>query len=274
MKLFAFALLAACLAAMLVGGAHAATAAGSALQSTAYNTTTIPLQGPLVQYGNRPVNITADEGNVSAGIIARMLNDPYGTIELLVATHGYTSLFLIMLLEGTSFPVPSELVIPLAGYFAQRGLLDPIIAFISILSGSSFGLAIDYYIGYWLGRDFFYKHMHLLRIKKSDMDRFDEWFARNGTFAVFVSRLLPVVRTVMSFPAGFAGMPKSKFFAYSVAGIMIWDAVLMTFGYYVLSTQDAVLVATGIGVIALASFYLYRRFVPYGDRHAGAGSGT
>ncbi len=177
-----------------------------------------------------------------------------------MAKFGYLAIFGLMLLEGSSLPVPSEVVLPLAGLFAQKGLLDVYIAFFAALFGSIGGLAIDYYIGYFLGKEVVYKHLRLFHIRQESLDNFDRWFARNGTAAVFISRLIPVVRTFMSFPAGFARMNAKRFFSYSIIGTAIWDAVLLAFGYYFLSASSAVYVLTSIGVFAIIVYLLYHVF--------------
>ncbi len=171
--------------------------------------------------------------------------------------YGYLAVFGLMLLEGSSLPVPSEVVMPLAGLLAQKGIFNFYIALFAGLMGSIGGLIIDYYIGYFLGKDVVYKHLRLFHIRQESLDNFDEWFTRNGTAAVFISRLIPVLRTFMSFPAGFARMNAKKFFAYSIAGTFIWDVVLMAFGYYFLSATNAVYVLFAIAVFAIMVYLIY-----------------
>ena len=162
-----------------------------------------------------------------------------------------------MLLEGSSLPVPSEVVMPLAGLFAHQGVLNFYAALLAGLLGSIGGLAVDYYVGYFLGKDVVYKHLKMFHIRKESLDSFDMWFARNGTVAVFVSRLVPVIRTFMSFPAGFARMDQRRFFAYSIAGTFIWDAVLMMFGFYALSSSSAVTVLVAIAAFVIFLYLIY-----------------
>ena len=191
----------------------------------------------------------------------------YATITALITKYGYAAIFGLMLMEGSSLPVPSEVVLPLAGLFAQKGLMSVYIAFLAALLGSIGGLIIDYCIGYFLGKEVVYKHLHLFRIRKESLDRFDAWFERNGTAAVFISRLIPVVRTFMSFPAGFARMNAKKFFSYSIAGTAIWDVVLIAFGYYFLSAKSATYVLTAIGIFAIVVYLIYHIFTKRIGRH-------
>ncbi len=181
----------------------------------------------------------------------------YATITSLFNVYGYPAVFGLMLLEGSSLPVPSEVVLPLAGLFVQKGLMNVYLVFAAALLGSIGGLAIDYYIGYYLGKEVIYKHLHIFHIKRESLDRFDEWFAKNGNVAVFVSRLIPIVRTWMSFPAGIARMDAKRFFTYSIIGTAIWDAVLIAFGYYFLSASKAVYVLIAIAVFAIAVYLVY-----------------
>lgn len=181
----------------------------------------------------------------------------YSAISALVKSYGYAAIFGLMLLEGSSLPVPSEVVMPLAGLFSHQGLLSFYAALGAGLLGSVGGLAIDYYIGYFFGKDVIYKHLRTFHVKKESLDSFDTWFARNGDVAVFVSRLVPVIRTFMSFPAGFARMDQRRFFAYSIAGTFIWDAVLMAFGFYALSSRSAVLILISVAAFAIVIYVVY-----------------
>ncbi|MGI0135066.1 MAG: DedA family protein, partial [Candidatus Micrarchaeaceae archaeon] len=147
---------------------------------------------------------------------------------------------------------------PLAGYFAAKGTFNVFFAFGFALLGSIGGLMIDYTIGYVIGKDIVYKHLERFHVKRESLDEFDAWFARNGVAAVFFSRLIPVLRTLMSFPAGFAKMPLKKFFLYSISGSVIWDAVLIAFGYYLLSVNSAVVVLGGIGVFAILLYVVFK----------------
>jgi membrane protein DedA with SNARE-associated domain len=176
-----------------------------------------------------------------------------------ISSNGYAALVFLMILESASLPIPSEIVIPTAGYLSAQGVFNPFIAFIAILIGSLIGIAIDYGIGYYAGKDVVYKHLKLFRVKKESIDAFDSWFTRNGAFAVFVSRLIPEVRGLMSIPAGFARMPLKKFYAYSTLGIVIWNTVLMAFGYYLdkYAAKNAELLLVSIAGFAIVLYVIY-----------------
>ncbi|HVC58269.1 MAG TPA: DedA family protein [Candidatus Acidoferrales bacterium] len=193
---------------------------------------------------------------ITANIMALFTNS-YGEISELMKIYGYSALFGLMTLESSSIPVPSEVVLPLAGALSASGTFNFGIAFLVSIVASLVGLTIDYGIGYFVGKDVVYKHLQAFRIKKETLDSFDKWFTRNGGAAVFLSRLLPVLRTVMSFPAGFAGMSLKKFYGYSLAGIFIWNLVLMLFGYYLIKINSAVVTLTAIGVLGVVLYAIY-----------------
>jgi membrane protein DedA with SNARE-associated domain len=171
--------------------------------------------------------------------------------------YGYAAVFFLMLLESATIPVPSEVIMPLAGIFAARHIFDFWPALIASILGSGAGIAIDYYIGYFIGKDIVYKHLRFFRITQAQLDAFDIWFERNGMAAVFITRLVPVIRTVMSFPAGFAKMKPKYFFAYSISGAVIWNTVLMVFGFYALSGTSAEQILAAIGVFVLVLYMIY-----------------
>ncbi|MGC8538289.1 MAG: DedA family protein [Candidatus Micrarchaeia archaeon] len=185
----------------------------------------------------------------------------YSAIMQFITAYGYLGIFALMTLENASLPIPSEVVLPAIGFFVKSGQLNFVLALGAALLGNLVGIMIDYYIAYYLGKDFVYRHARTFHIKEPWIKSFEEWFARNGDFTVFISRMMPVVRGLISFPAGFALMPKGKFIAYSMLGTLIWDVVLIAFGY-----QVGVYVAAGniaytlalIAVFAIALYALYK----------------
>ncbi|MGI0141652.1 MAG: DedA family protein [Candidatus Micrarchaeales archaeon] len=186
------------------------------------------------------------------------LTNTYSGINAFVTSYGYIAIFVLMTLEYVSLPIPSEIVLPLIGLFAAKGTLSFFPALGVVVVAGIVGIFIDYYIAYFLGKDVVYAHAEKFHISKQRLDDFDVWFARNGKFAVFMARLIPVVRGLISLPAGFAKMKKSAFLLYSVAGSLIWDVVLMLFGYYGLASNNAYLVLTAIGVFGLAIYVVYK----------------
>lgn len=187
-----------------------------------------------------------------------MLSGLSSFVTNFVNTYGYLALFVLMVLEAASLPIPSEVVLPLAGLLAAKGILNPYLAFVVALAAGIVGITIDYYLAYFLGKDVVYKHLQRFKIKKETLDNFDKWFERNGTFTVFIGRLIPEVRGLVSLPAGFAGMPKKKFYTYSIIGMLVWNTVLMAFGYYALNSNNAYVAMISIAILAVALYVIYR----------------
>jgi len=175
----------------------------------------------------------------------------------LVDSYGYAALFSITLLDSASISVaPSEVVLPVAGLLAKTGHMYIFTIVFVLFLGQFLGTAIDYTLAYTIGRDGVYRYLHLLKIKRKDLRAFDRWFNEHGAFAVFASRLLPVVRSIMNFPAGFSKMSPLKFFTYSMAGILIWDVILLLFGYFLISSSNSTIIEAAIGVGAITLYVM------------------
>ncbi len=175
-----------------------------------------------------------------------------------IKSFGYIAIFVLMMLEGISLPVPSEVIMPLAGYFSATGLLFLPFAIIAGSIGNLFGILIDYYIAYYLGKDIIYNNIEKIHIKRTTLNAFDRWFERNGNIVVFTTRMVPVIRTIVSFPAGFARMDIKKFILYSFAGSLIWDIILALFGYYALPSNNAILILLSTGIFIIALYIIYK----------------
>lgn len=181
----------------------------------------------------------------------------FSVITSFLHTYRYIAIFILMALESASFPIPSEIVLPLTGLLSYQGYLNPyLVVAVSIVAAIA-GMAADYYLAYIFGKEIVYKHLHFFHVKRSTLDKLDEWFAENGNFAVFISRLLPIVRGPISFTAGFAIMDQKNFFLYSIAGTVIWDVLLVAIGYYALSTSLGIEIITILSVVALLGYLIY-----------------
>jgi len=148
-----------------------------------------------------------------------------------ISKTGYFGIFVLSMLESAAIPIPSEIVIPFSGFLAVLGRFNlwavVAIATIANLSGS----IILYFIGRNRGRWFLEKYGRYALIHKKDLETGDRWFARHGTQAVFWGRLLPVVRTFISLPAGVAGMDFKKFAAFTALGAFLWNFMLALIGF-------------------------------------------
>lgn len=192
----------------------------------------------------------------------------------LIAEHGYLALVLLMLLENIFPPIPSELIMPFAGYAAAKGDIDPVGAVVAGSAGSLLGAFAWYGVGYGLGakrvKRVTKRYGRWLTISESDVDRAQRWFERYGGAAVCIGRLIPAVRSVISAPAGIAQMGLMRFLLWSTAGTVVWTSVLTSLGYALgsrFSEVDKWLQPVSLAIVALAvGGYLYRL---YRARHRG-----
>lgn len=187
-------------------------------------------------------------------------------ITQLLQDFGYVAVAALMFIENVFPPIPSELVMPLAGYSAtlgERSLLGMILAG---AVGSVAGALFWYWIGIRIGtaglRRFAVRHGRWLTLTPEEVDRADAWFDRHGHRAVFAGRLIPGVRTLISVPAGLSEMSFRRFMIYTTAGTLLWTAVLALAGWYLGRNYEAVAdytgpVSNGV-VLAMLAWYLYR----------------
>lgn len=184
----------------------------------------------------------------------------------LVEQTGYLGIALLMLAENVFPPIPSELIMPMAGFTAARGELSMVGVVVAGTAGSLAGALLWYYIGRWIGLErlkrWAAKHGRWLTISPEEVDEAAAWFNRHCGKAVLVGRLIPAVRTLISVPAGVAGMALMRFLTYSALGTALWTALLAAAGYllegqyqkmgdYLNLVSDVIL-----GLIVLG--YLYR----------------
>jgi membrane protein DedA with SNARE-associated domain len=151
-------------------------------------------------------------------------------VEAVFLAGGYPGIVLLMAIESACIPLPSELIMPYAGYLVARGQLDFHLAALSGALGCAVGSAVAYGVGLWGGRPFIDRYGRYILLRHKDMDRAEEWFHRYGAATVFWSRLLPVIRTFISLPAGIARMPFLPFITLSFVGSVPWCYFLTWLG--------------------------------------------
>jgi membrane protein DedA with SNARE-associated domain len=184
-------------------------------------------------------------------------------------THaGYWAVFWGMVLESAGIPLPSEVILPFGGYLVAIGRLTLIGAFAAALAGGVVGGVLLYGIGLYGGRPLVVRYGRYVFIREKHLDEADRWFTRYGGLSVFVGRLLPIVRTYISLPAGVARMPFWRFVLYSVVGSLPWTLALLLAGRalggrwhsisHAVSRVDAALVLVVVVAIVLA-IWLRRR---------------
>lgn len=154
-------------------------------------------------------------------------------VQSIVHAGGYPVVFALIMLESTLVPIPSELVMPFAGYMAWKGEFSlPVILVINSV-GALVGSGICYWIGVVGGKPFLVKYGKYFLVRQHEIERTEAFFARHGKTTILIGRFLPVIRHVISVPAGIARMPLPAFFLQTFLGATIWGGVLILLGYYV-----------------------------------------
>jgi membrane protein DedA with SNARE-associated domain len=189
-----------------------------------------------------------------------------------VETVGYVGVALLVALENLFPPIPSEVVLPLAGFVAGRGDANVVGMVAAATVGSIVGAWVLYLVAAGIGpvrlRRFVVRYGGWFRLGEADLDRAESWFDRNSTRAVLFGRCVPLIRSLVSIPAGFRRMPPVRFTVYTALGSVVWNTALIGAGYalgdrweqvgdYVSWFQYAVIAA----VIGAVVWFGYRRFL-------------
>lgn len=158
-----------------------------------------------------------------------------------IGAMGYPGIFMLMAMESSVIPVPSELVMPPAGYLAYQGKMDLVTAVLCGTVGSLAGAYANYYASKYIGRPLILKYGKYVLIPPAKFERVEQFFLRHGEISTFVGRLLPVIRHLISIPAGLAGMNHLRFSVYTLLGAGIWCSVLAGIGYYIGENQQLIM---------------------------------
>jgi len=151
-------------------------------------------------------------------------------IKSVMLSTGYAGIGILMAIESACIPLPSELIMPFAGYLVYEGAMKLLWVATAGAIGCNLGSLIAYEIGYHGGRPLVEKYGSYILLSRRELDWADRFFGRWGDAAVFVARLLPIVRTFIALPAGVARMPRGKFHIYTFLGSWPWCLVLAYFG--------------------------------------------
>jgi len=194
--------------------------------------------------------------------VLNFINSVYSAIQ-------WPGVVALMAIESACIPIPSEIIMPLAGWMLIK---QPGLPALYILAagaygaiGCTIGSVVAYLVGVRGGRPFLEKYGKYVLITRNDLDSADRWFGRNGDWAIFITRLMPLVRTFISLPAGIARMPAVKFIVYTFAGSFVW-CVALAYGGYLLGEHweelrqamrpfDPLILAL---FAALVAYYIYR----------------
>ena len=202
-------------------------------------------------------------GPVISAVISIMIN-----VKDTVKSWGYFGIFMLMLLEASSVPIPSEVILPFAGFLASTGQLNIWITVLVATVAGVMGSLIDYYIGL-KGVQSLARHRILGRalLSAAQLEIAANWFSRHGAIMVFFCRLIPGFRTLVSFPAGAVRMPLPKFIAYTTAGCLLWNTILIYLGLFlgnhwseVAGISHYLILSAIVAAIIITSVYLIRRW--------------
>lgn len=192
-----------------------------------------------------------------------------GWIADLIQAFGALGVALLMALENLFPPIPSELILPFAGFLVGRGELGFLPALIASTAGSLFGALILYALGRWGGRNLILRYGRFLRVKEVDLDRAEGWFDKYDQWVVLFGRMVPGVRSVVSIPAGMLRTPFLQFVLLTTAGSAAWNALLLGTGWYlgenwqqiasiVGSASNIVLVLVAVALVSAAVWWWRR----------------
>lgn len=197
-----------------------------------------------------------------------MLHEVINWLVTTIGSMGYIGIFLLMALESSVVPIPSEIIMPPAGYLVQQGKMSITLVILSGTLGSLFGAYLNYFAAHYLGRPLLLKYGRYVLITEEHFRRVEDYFASHGEISTFIGRLLPVIRHLISLPAGLAGMSHIKFSIYTLLGAFIWVSILTWIGYFLgenevlikqYSHQVIIDVLAASAVLVTVYIFLHRR---------------
>jgi membrane protein DedA with SNARE-associated domain len=162
-------------------------------------------------------------------------------LVMTIGALGYPGIFLLMAMESSVIPIPSELVMPPAGYLAQQGQMHMAVAILCGTLGSLVGAYANYFAAHYLGRPLLLKYGKYVWITEEKFAKVETFFKNHGEISTFIGRLLPVVRHLISLPAGLAGMNHVKFALYTLLGAGLWVTVLSYIGYFIGANRELIM---------------------------------
>ena len=189
----------------------------------------------------------------------------FNTIVNLLNQTGYLGIFLLMVAESATLPVPSEVVLPLGGYLVSQGRLEFWSTVAVATVGSMVGTMVDFGIGYYLGRPAVLRYGRIVRFSEKRLGTTEKWFAVHGRSVVLLARFVPLLRTLIAFPAGIVRMDVKRFLIYSAVGILVWDIALVYLGDLagqnsaaIANTLQVYFLPLGVAALVIAGVLVYR----------------
>jgi len=182
----------------------------------------------------------------------------------LIFDWGYLGIFIMMAIESSFIPFPSEIVLIPAGYLASQGEMSLVMIFIISLGGSLVGAFTNYYLAVILGLKILQRYGKYFFISETTLQKMEEYFQKHGAISTFIGRLIPGIRQLISVPAGLSRMDIKLFATYTAIGAGIWNSILILLGYFIGENQmliDSYLKQITISLLfillLIASWYIY-----------------
>jgi membrane protein DedA with SNARE-associated domain len=181
--------------------------------------------------------------------------------EWYMANLNYWTIFLLMAIESSFIPFPSEIVVPFAAWKAAEGTLSLAGVMLASTAGAMSGAIFNYYFALWLGRPVLYRladtrWAHFLLIDRTNLEKSENYFVKHGKSSTFIGRLVPAVRQLISLPAGLARMKVGTFLLYTFLGAGIWNLILALIGYFAYDMRDRILPYLDWVMYALGALFL------------------
>lgn len=193
------------------------------------------------------------------------ITDVFSALVNTFASFGYAGIFILMVMESATLPVPSEVVLPLGGYLVYKGTLEFWTVVLVATLGSIVGTFVDFGIGFYLGRPAILRYGRIVRFSRERLETTERWFATRGTSIVLLARFVPLLRTLIAFPAGTVKMDPKKFLVFSTIGILVWDVALVYLGVLAGQNQAAIssvlqtfFLPVGVLAVVIAAIFAYR----------------
>ncbi len=196
-----------------------------------------------------------------------MLSDFFNFFLSITQGMGYLGVTILMAIESSFIPMPSEIIVPPAAYLASQGKMNIFLVILAGVIGSILGAIFNYVLAYYLGRPIIYKlashrFAKFFLISPEAVKRSEDYFSKNAVSATFIGRLVPVIRQLVSLPAGFCKMPFIPFLTYTTLGSLLWVSILAALGYFIGANQELLMTyykEISWAFLALGIIWLFRK---------------